>query len=945
MTDAPLRMMQLVTHRRAAVLLLCAWTATMGGIAIWYVHDRSLVLSDMAYIYASACHDGDAIYRRWRATHHGVCITFVPGDSSPESSTPATDHFNTPSQCETDTTDDSVTRGVADEPAGKTDLLQPHITSLKLTNPDNAPDAWEQTVLHSFENGATESHTIVEHNGSHSIRLMRPLYYDKYCARCHQYQGYELGDVRGGVTITVPIDSLWHAESRHASQATSAFAGIWLLGALAVAIGAKACRRSYLDRERTLEELRTSECKIRQSEEQYRQLFAGILDGMLVVDPSGAVVAVNPAACEMYGYSRQEFIGLTGRDFVRPDDWHLYESFQNDIDKTGFFAAESIALRKDGTTFPVEIRGSRVTYNGGVYRLAVLRDISERKRMETALRESEERFRLLATRLEEQATLLRTVLDGIPDVILLHDTNHTIVSYNKAGRDLVGQEPEQFRGRKCYEMIGRESPCAECVLPTAIATRHVASWQQFVPELQQWIRSTTIPIHDKSGQVTMVVEQFQDITVQETALQQLTGTIEKLESANTALGELNALAESATRAKSEFLANMSHEIRTPMTAILGFSEVLLGEPGIERAPPERVEAFRTIRRNGEYLLELINDILDLSKIEAGRLDVERIACSVVQLLSDVISLMRVRADAKQLSLSIDYVGEIPETIHTDPLRLRQILINLVANAIKFTETGSIRLAVRLVRHSDESPLLQIDVTDTGIGLTPEQAERLFQPFSQADSSTTRRFGGTGLGLMISKRLAKTLGGDITVTSVLGQGSSFSVTVETGDLTGARMIAAPHVRDGTVAAKPYPAADKPVTLNGRILLAEDGPDNQRLISFLLRKAGADVTIVANGQLACEEAMAAVERDQPFDVILMDMQMPVLDGYDATRHLRADGYERPIVALTAHAMEGDEAKCLAAGCDAYLTKPIERTRFLTALAGYIRRREPCLTGPGG
>ena len=336
---------------------------------------------------------------------------------------------------------------------------------------------------------------------------------------------------------------------------------------------------------------------------------------------------------------------------------------------------------------------------------------------------------------------------------------------------------------------------------------------------------------------------------------------------------------------------MSHEIRTPMTAILGFSEVLLGEPGIERAPPERVEAFRTIRRNGEYLLELINDILDLSKIEAGRFDLERIDWSIVQILSDVVSLMRVRADAKQLPISIEYLGEIPEMIHTDPLRVRQILINLVGNAIKFTEVGGVRLVVQLVNPPHSHTLLRVDVIDTGIGLTPEQLPRLFQPFSQADTSTTRKFGGTGLGLMISKRLAEMLGGDITVNSAPGSGSCFSVTFETGNLAGVKMIGARLVDEATVQSQPIGPATAQVNLACRILLAEDGPDNQRLISFILKKAGADVTVVGNGQLACEEMLAAVERGMPFDVILMDMQMPVMDGYDATRRLRPRDTDTP------------------------------------------------------
>jgi signal transduction histidine kinase/ActR/RegA family two-component response regulator len=411
---------------------------------------------------------------------------------------------------------------------------------------------------------------------------------------------------------------------------------------------------------------------------------------------------------------------------------------------------------------------------------------------------------------------------------------------------------------------------------------------------------------------------------------ELKQTVAALESANKALVQSRQIAESATLAKSEFLANMSHEIRTPMTAILGFAEVLLGEEGIGDAHPERVEAVRTIQRNGKHLLELINDILDLSKIEAGRMEVERVECSPMQVLADVTALMRVRAEAKNLPLSLEFAGSIPESIQSDPLRLRQVLINLLGNAIKFTETGSVRVVARLVQRLGRSPQLQVDVVDTGIGLTETQIAKLFRPFNQADSSTSRRFGGTGLGLTISKRLAEMLGGDIAIRSEPGKGSTFSVSVETGDLEGVRLLSTSEVTPA--AAAPFQTPDNPpaIRLDRRVLLAEDGPDNQRLIAFFLRRAGAEVTLAENGQIACDAALTAHVRGEPFDVILMDMQMPVMDGYEATRRLRADGYAGPIIALTAHSMEGDRQKCLDVGCTDYATKPVARQQLLATIA---------------
>jgi two-component system, sensor histidine kinase and response regulator len=423
----------------------------------------------------------------------------------------------------------------------------------------------------------------------------------------------------------------------------------------------------------------------------------------------------------------------------------------------------------------------------------------------------------------------------------------------------------------------------------------------------------------------MVSERTADLAKRSQALEVAS---EELRGLNEQLDAARRTAEAANRAKSEFLANLSHEIRTPMTAILGFSDILA--ESVER--PEQREAVQTIHRNGEYLLDLINDILDLSKIEAGKLQAERIPCAPTEVLADVVSLMRVRADAKGIALKMEFVGPVPEIILTDPTRLRQILVNLIGNAIKFTESGEVRIVTRLVDRDTTQPKIQCAVVDTGIGMTPEQMQNLFQPFRQADASTTRKFGGTGLGLNISKRLANLLGGDITVRSEAGQGSTFSATIDTGPLTdvalldqvGETIAACPTTRFGAV--KP----SDPILLNCRILLAEDGPDNQRLIAHLLRKAGADLTVVENGQRAVDAVRAAQENSTPFDVILMDMQMPVMDGYQATHRLRAAGCTSPVIALTAHAMDIDRQKCVDAGCDDYATKPIQRQELFATVA---------------
>ncbi|MGB0716744.1 MAG: ATP-binding protein [Phycisphaerae bacterium] len=387
-------------------------------------------------------------------------------------------------------------------------------------------------------------------------------------------------------------------------------------------------------------------------------------------------------------------------------------------------------------------------------------------------------------------------------------------------------------------------------------------------------------------------------------------------------------AEAASQAKSDFLANMSHEIRTPLTAIGGFAELLVEYSEGSQVPPECTEAAITIRRNGEHLLGIINDILDLSRVEAGKMVVERMPIDLRPFVDEVIGLMKLRAESDGLELGVSLASDLPETISTDPMRLRQILINLIGNSIKFTEIGEVRVEVRL-QESDGEGVLAFDVVDTGIGMNEEQMARLFQPFTQADNSMTRRYGGTGLGLTISQRFAQMLGGDIwVVESQPGKGSRFRLSISAGlDQVACQPIEA----NGALPSSPGSVAADDVDLQGkRILLAEDGPDNQRLIMHILKMTGADVTVTSNGDAAIDAVAGAIRDEAPYDVILMDMQMPVMNGYEATKTLRDRGVVQPIIALTAHANEGDQAACLSVGCTEYLAKPIDRNRLLHLLA---------------
>ena len=383
-------------------------------------------------------------------------------------------------------------------------------------------------------------------------------------------------------------------------------------------------------------------------------------------------------------------------------------------------------------------------------------------------------------------------------------------------------------------------------------------------------------------------------------------------------------AEAANQAKSEFLANMSHEIRTPLNSILGFADLV--RQGNDLTAEEQRDYLATIHQSGEHLLSLISDILDLSKIEAGQLTVEMIRCSPHQIIAETVSVLRVRAREKGLKLDYNWIGQVPETIESDPARMRQMLLNLVGNALKFTDNGGVQILAQIVGPL-EDPRLLIEVVDTGIGIRGEKLQAIFDPFCQADTSVTRRFGGTGLGLAICRRLANALGGGIAVQSRPDEGSIFSISITTGSLLGVPM------REGTLADVSRPREEPHVkqrfSLTGkRILVADDGDTNRKLIQIVLRRAGATVLCAENGQEALDYGLR-----ERLDAILMDMQMPVMDGYTATTRLRQAGNLVPILALTAHAMKGDDERCRQAGCTGYLTKPINAERLLAAIAGEI------------
>jgi signal transduction histidine kinase len=376
----------------------------------------------------------------------------------------------------------------------------------------------------------------------------------------------------------------------------------------------------------------------------------------------------------------------------------------------------------------------------------------------------------------------------------------------------------------------------------------------------------------------------------------------------------------ADRAKSDFLANMSHEIRTPLGAVMGFSELLM-EPGLSER--ERQVYMTAIRRNGQMLSALVDDILDLAKVEAGRIEIEHLEFSLSELLAEAVSSLEPQASRKGLPLILERAPDTPEMIRTDPIRLKQILMNIIGNAIKFTSVGAVNVRLEGRNTSPSNVELRVEIEDSGIGISSSQSERLFQPFTQADTSTTRRFGGTGLGLVLSRRLAQALGGNLALKwSVPGGGSCFEIVLPVESLPEG------EVSESTVETETTLVCAGP--LQGRhILVVDDSLDNQLLIGRTLKLLGAHIELANDGLEAVHKAM-----EKSYDVVLMDLQMPRLGGVEATRILREKGFTQPIVALTAHAMKEDRQRCLRVGCTDYLTKPIQRAHLVRVLEKVAR-----------
>jgi two-component system, sensor histidine kinase and response regulator len=789
-----------------------------------------------------------------------------------------------------------------------------------------------------------------------------------------------------------------------------------------------------------LTERKRAEEKLRDSESKHRVLFEDSADATLLVGEHG-FMDCNLAALEMFGYATvADLTALHPADLspANQPDGTPSRAGSNQRIATAFLNGKNrfewLHRRKNGEVFPADVCLTALTLHGQRALLATVRDITERKHAEASLRSSEEQFRQL--------------VDSIREVFFVLTPEPIRVAY-------LSPAYEEIWGRPRQAVYDRAAAWIESVHPEergGVGSYFERLMQGIQSEMSyrierpdgsfRWIHARGFPVNDPQGKLVRVVGIAEDVTERVCAEAELVDAKEAAESAN--------------RAKSEFLANMSHEIRTPMNGIIGMTDLVLAT----ELNPEQAEYLHMVKGSADALLTLLNDILDFSKIEAGKLELDYLSFNLRKSLSEVVKTLAVKAQQKGLEFIFDAAPGVPTNVFGDPARLRQVLVNLVGNSIKFTERGEIEVSVQTEAQSVEGTILRFSVRDTGIGIPADKQDRIFGAFSQADSSTTRKYGGTGLGLTIAGQLVGLMGGKLWVESEALKGSTFYFTVQFGpqvaalptklpdifqlagvpvlvvddnatnrriledslirwemiptvvagaaaaiqalehaqasgaqlplvltdvhmpdidgfgliemirqdpSLSGVRIVmlasggergqAARCQKLGVAAylSKPFdrlelrdvllhvlardPAKPENTALVTRhalqeqrpslsVLVAEDNAVNQRLIARILAKRGHRVVLAQNGR----EALEALEK-QPFDVVLMDVQMPEMDGFEATRLIRekekASGAHLAIIALTAHAMKGDEERCLASGMDGYVTKPIKLEELFSVM----------------
>jgi PAS domain S-box-containing protein len=622
-----------------------------------------------------------------------------------------------------------------------------------------------------------------------------------------------------------------------------------------------------------------------------------------LLDAAGLIHDLNSAAAELLGQSQPFLLQKTLDQFLVPEDRQCLRQWLSQPNPAGSPPHEFRIQRRGERWIPVQLQAGAGTAGSAGDPLYFV-----------ILTES---FTPPSTMGQESSLVFESaLLDSIGEAVIATDLPGRILYWNKAAEMIYGWKAEEVLGENIIN-ITTVAENKELGLEIMAALQEGKSWSgEFLVKHRDghhfFAHVTDSCLRDQLGELSVIIGVSSDLTEKKQLEEQKRRLEAELYEQKLALMDAERThLEEVSRFKSEFIANMSHEIRTPLAVIRGYAEIL-AEDG---SGPDASERIQSILRASRQVEILVNDILDISKIEAGKMEVELLPTVVTTILGDIKDMLDVKALERKNRILIEVDASVPRLIQTDPIRLKQILLNLIGNAIKFTHNGEIRIQVN-ANASPSHPLLSFRIRDTGIGMTPEQSQKIFGAYSQADPSITRKYGGTGLGLSLSLKLARLLGGDLVLEeSTPGHGSTFLLTIQAG-------VALERPNGNT--GKKQPRSEG--LLRGlRVLVAEDAADIRAIVCQILQKQQALVIEAVNG----EEAVQMVQENE-FDAVLMDLQMPLCDGFQATRRLRAEGYELPIFALTAHAMAGERERCLAAGFTGYLTKPINFKEMISVLS---------------
>ncbi len=654
---------------------------------------------------------------------------------------------------------------------------------------------------------------------------------------------------------------------------------------------------------------------------QYPDLIDGLNDAAFVIDFDARFIEVNQRAIEVMGYAREELLSANPADI----DPHL--TGEQILEKARNMkinerqVVETFHWKKNKEKIPVEVTYNLVTHRGRPAILIIARDISRRREAEK--------------KLHAERSFLRLVIDTIPSLVFVANINGVYELVNKATGLACGTSVDALEGSKDAWLIAtpekREAFLADDlkVIKDKEALIIPEEKIKYADGSVHWLTTTKTPLIEPDGTCSRFLGVATDITEIKLTAERLLESKRALLQETARANVMARRAEIATAAKSEFLAKMSHEIRTPMNGVLGMAELLLDT---DLADEQRHFAT-AVRTSAESLLGIIDDILDLSKIEAGKLDLETLDFDLVELLKDLMISNRPQARAKGLKFKCEIDRKVPTALRGDPGRLKQILVNLVGNSIKFTSQGGVSLHVSVRKDTRETVLLRLTVTDTGIGISKDKKREIFKDFHQGGAAFTRQHGGTGLGLSISRQLVELMGGEIGMESREGKGSRFSFTVWMSKQRGTQ--AAVRDKKGVGRGAGLDLKGLFAGSGARVLVAEDNQTSQLVALGILKKLGLQADAVANGK----EAIEALEKT-PYDLILMDIEMPVMDGVSATRKIRSLESElrnTPIIALTAHAMVGDREKSVAAGMDGHISKPVTAKALAEVLEKWLPGKE--------